>query len=261
MGTSRSLSTPSGGPWTGVKQDISSHLGGNSSITPARIVAGTVSAVGTLAVPLVAGGGGRGGGGGGSGATAARGIVSGAASALGGFGADVHSRGFGAALEGLGLGELRGRPAAEVVARISEHLAAGTEGVAGELLVAALSEALFEAARLEGDTSYEALEASLERFLAREGVEGLVALFLERYVFDRVWVLIESHTELRSDTSTKSDGLLAGVEAACVATVREVIDGLRADGRFEGLDWFGADGRRIADGLIRELEQRLREGG
>src|SRR5262249_24235340 len=146
-----------------------------------------------------AGGGGGGGSGGGGGGTS-RASVSRAASGLGGFGTAVRDGGLAAGLAILGLDELRGRPAAEIVSRIADHLAGETNGLSRELLADALRDALFEAALLEGDSTYEALERSLESFLAREGIEGLIALFLTKYVFDRVWVLIESHVDERSAT-------------------------------------------------------------
>lgn len=260
MGTSKSFSTPSGGKWSDLKKDVTGFLGGNSDITPAQIVSGTVAAAGGLAVPLVSrppGSGGAGGGGGGAGS--ARRVLTGAASALGSFGATVRGEGLGQALARLGLAELRDRPAVEVVARVAEHLAADAEGLAADVLTAAFREALLEAARLEGDTSYEALETSLQAFLEREGVEGLVALFLERYVFERVWVLIESHAQLRSDSDARSNGLLAGVEGACSATVRGLIEDFQTDGRLEQVDWFGGEGRRLADALVLDLERRLGE--
>ena len=268
MGTSRSLGAPAGGKWTDLKRGITGYLGGNVAVTPARILGSTVVAAGGLAVPLASsgsadpkgGGGGRGGGGAATTATARR-AISGAAAALGGFGASVREGGLGEALDRLGLGELRGRPAAEVIARIAEHLARETDGLANDVLSTALSEALLEAARLEGDTSYEALETSLDAFIARNGIEGLMALFLTRYVFERVWVLIESHVNLRSATTSVTDGLSAGVEAACEATVHDLIAQVRDEGRLEQVNWFSREGQALADGLVQDLETRLRAQG
>lgn len=262
MGTSKSLGTPAGGAWTGVKQSITSVLGGSTSVTPAGIVGATIGAAGGLAVPSIpsasGGGGGGGSGGGGGVAAAGRASVARATSGLAGFGVATRDGGIGAGLQRLGLEELRGRPAAEVVARIAEHLAGETTGLARDVLTMALQDAIFEAARLEGDSSYEALEQSLDSFLSRDGVEGLIALFLSRYVFDRVWVLIESHVDQRSTTNSSRDGLMAGVEAACEANVRALIADYGADGQFGSVDWFGSGGLRLADGLIKDLETRLR---
>lgn len=265
MGTSRSLGTPAGGKWTDLKREITGYLGGNVAVTPARILGSTVAAAGGLAVPLASSGSGdtKGGGGGRGGAetATARRAISSAAAALGGFGASVREGGLGEALDRLGLGELRGRPAAEVIARIAEHLARETDGLANDVLSTALSEALLEAARLEGDRSYEALETSLDAFIARNGIEGLMALFLTRYVFERVWVLIESHVNLRSATTSGTDGLSAGVEAACEATVHDLVAQIRDEGRLEQVNWFGREGQALADGLVQDLETRLRAQG
>ena len=127
-----------------------------------------------------------------------RAAVGRAASSLGGFATAVGSRGLDAGLDVLGLGELRGRPATEVVARIAEHLATGVEGLQGDLLRIALQDTLLEAAALEGETGYENLSDALQSFLDREGVEGLVESFLTHYIFDRIWAYVQAHVERRS---------------------------------------------------------------
>jgi hypothetical protein len=117
MGTSKSISTPSGGDWSPLKQDISSQFGGGTPrCTPTALVGRTVQAAGGVGILSSIGGPGRGQGRGGTGSGSAR--ISRTLQGLGGFGAFVATRGLGDALEQLGLVELRGRPAVEVVARI-----------------------------------------------------------------------------------------------------------------------------------------------
>src|SRR4051812_3059609 len=145
MGTSKSFPTPKGGDWTPLKNDITDHLGGDNNATPERILGGTVRALGTLQMPAVSTGGGggtgatagrtgsRGGGGGSSGG--GRGVVGRSAARLGGFASAVQSAGLAGGLEVLGLDELKGCSAAEIISRIAEHIAEGADPLQRDLLV------------------------------------------------------------------------------------------------------------------------------
>lgn len=277
MGTSTNFTTPTGGDWTDLKHDITDLLNGDNNITPEQIIGGTVLAAQGFGKPLSvpsstssAGrvrsggartgggvGGGGGGGGGGTRTTGGRASVGRATSGLGGFGAAVRDQGLDAALEAFGLGELQGKPAAEVIARIAEHLAEDLPGTQGEILTAALREAIFEVAALEGDRSYQTLEASLQSFLSREGVEGLIECFLSRVVFNRVWFHVESHVQKKAD-GTDGRALASAVERSIKGHVRSLIEEQKAAGRFERLDWFGAAGNRFGQDIATDLETRLR---
>jgi hypothetical protein len=260
MGTSSSFSTPSGGKWTPVKTDISGFLSGGN-VSPGQIAAGTLTAAGGLAVPSdgatsVEGRGGRGGAAG-RGRARRQTSVSRTISGLGGFGASVGARGLTEALRTLGLEELRGRPAPEVVARIAEHLSDDAQGLQKELLTTALRDAIFDAAAIEGDLSYENLDASLQAYMNREGIEGLIELFLARYVFDRLWLLIENHADLRAETANSGDLLATAVQSACRAHVHAEMSEYRTNGQLARIDWFGRDGERIGRELVAALEARI----
>ena len=267
MGTSKSFPTPTGGDWTQLKHDITDFLGGNNNVTPDQIIGGTIRAAGGFgrsAGPSPGGGGagGAGGGGGGSrsggsGSGGGRAAVGRAASGLGGFGSAVRDRGLDGALRTLGLDELRGRPAIEVIARIAEHLADGVQGPEGETLTTALRDAIFEAAALEGDRTYQTLDVSLQSYLNREGIEGLVESFLANYVFDRIWFFIQNHVESKAPTSTVSTAMASAVENSCRSHVRSRIKDLKAENRFENLDWFGRDGQNLGQEIASILESRL----
>ena len=112
-------------------------------------------------------------------------------------------------------------------------------------------------AALEGDRSYENLEASLQSFLAREGIEGLVETFLTRYVFDRVWTLVEQHVELRTASESDTVAMSSAVEGGCRSQVQTLIEDLRSEGRFDGVDWFGPAGQALGNGIVATLEFRL----
>ena len=261
MGTSSSFSTPSGGKWTPVKTDISTFLSGGN-VSAGQIAAGALSAAGGLAVPSdgassVGGGGSVGGGLAGRGRAGRQTSVSRTISGLGGFGASVGARGLTEALRTLGLEELRGRPAPEVVARIAEHLSDDAQGLQKELLTTALRDAIFDAAAIEGDLSYENLDASLQAYLDREGIEGLIELFLGRYVYDRLWFVIENHTDLRAETTNSSDLLATAVLNACRAHVRAEMSQYPTNGGLARIDWFGRDGERIGRELVAALEARI----
>jgi hypothetical protein len=267
MGTSKAYPTPSGGEWTPLKNDITDKLGGNNAITPDRIVGGAVRALGGLGAPSAAsaassssgGGGGGSGGGGGRGGSSGGGrrSVSGAVSGLAGFGRAFEEGGLDQALGKLGLEGLRGRPAAEVIARIAEHLCEGVDALQHEILVDALKDALLEAAALQEGGNYDDLEAALQAFFEQNGVEGLIEAFLSSYVFDRVWQAVQSHAESRGEGAA-SEALGVAVGQACRGHVDTLIKETKDAGRFEQIDWFGRDGVGLGDELVLDLEMRLR---
>lgn len=270
MGTSKNFPTPSGGEWTPLKNDITDRLNGNQAITADRIVGGTIRALGGLARPsgggqasLGSGGGGgggsgsAGGSGGGGGGGGGRRSVGRVVSGLGGFGRTVQSEGLDQALDSLGLDELRGRPAAEVIARIAEHLCEGEDSLQHEILVDALKDALLEAAALQEDGNYEDLESALQAFLDANGIEGLIQAFLSHYVFDQVWQAVQTHCESKG-TAAASDALGVAVGQSCRSHVDGLIGEMKQAGRFNTIDWFGRGGVALADQLVSDLETRLR---
>jgi len=278
MGTSKSIPTPKGGAWTGVKTDVTSFLGGGD-VSADGILGGAIAAGGIASPPAfpsrsgARGDRGEGGGGGGAASTGGRTrrggtVASGgrasvgrAASGLGSFGAAVADRGLDGGLQRLGLDELRGHSAVEVVARIAEHLADGVDGMQGEGLQTALREAILESAALAGDPAYENLDSSLQEFLSREGVEGLVESFLTHYVFDRVWSLLEYHVDRRAETNGEAEALATAVQDACRSHVSALIGEHQERGNFESLDWFGTDGEALGQEIVSDLETRLQAIG
>jgi hypothetical protein len=239
-------------------------LDGDAKVTPSRVVGGTMRALGSLAVPSPGrsvGGAGRGGGssggtgGGGGGGTS----VGRAASGLAGFGAALRAEGLDGALRALGLDELRGRSAAEVIARIADHLAEGTDPTQYDLLSDALKAALMEAANLEGQGQYADLEAALQLFLDRNGVEGLIQGYLSQYVYDRVWLAVENHVEMKTQGTDTAHAMSIAVGNACRSHVEALIQETKAAGRFNDVDWFGRAGMRLGNELVAELEGRLRK--
>lgn len=266
MGTSKSFTTPSGGAWTSVKSDISDYVADRGTVTAPQIIAGTIRALRGLGVPAsgrASGSGaersaGRSGGGGGAGGGGGSRAVGRATSGLAGFGTAFQGGGLNAALQFLGLRELEGHPASEVIARIADHLAEGNDPTQYELLNDALRSALIEAAALQEAGAYADLEAALQAFLDANGVEGLIQLFLSQYVFDRVWMAIENHAELKSQSESTVQALSIAVGNACRSDVEALIGEQKEAGQFENVDWFGKAGADLGNALVAELESRLR---
>lgn len=268
MGTSKSFATPKGGSWTALKTDISDYLGSDSDVTAEQLVGRTVSAAGLGLSGLrsnATGGRARGGGGGTGGVRSRSGGRSGAARAVGsavsglaGLGSAIRSEGLEQALSRLGLAELRGRPAAEVLSRIAEKLASEADGPQKELIRAAMLEVLFEAADLEGPEGYDDLDASLQSFLEREGIDGLVESFLTKCVYDGIWFVIEQHVGMQSVANGDVKTMAMAMEAVCRSEVLAVMEESRTAGVFESTNWFGRSGQQLAQGIIRDLESRLR---
>jgi hypothetical protein len=176
---------------------------------------------------------------------------------LGGFGGAFQSGGLDGALGALGLGDLKGRPASEVIARIAEHLAEGDDPLQRDILSDALKDTLIEVAALEEGGEYKDLEAALQAFFDKNGVEGLVQSFLTNYVFDRVWNAVENHAEFKAE-GAGAEALGIAVGQACRSHVESLIQEVKAAGRFDKTDWFGPGGLKLGNELVAELEERLR---
>lgn len=252
MGTSKSLSTPSGGAWTGAKRTLTQLCANPGGGTAPSAVSAVISAAGGITLPRVA----TGGGGTAPGSRKSRIAVSQAVAGLGAFAERAQSEGFEAGLAQLGLDDLAGKPAPEVVARIAEHLARHSDGHDAELVKTALQEALLAAADLAEETGYSDLQEGLESFLEERGALGLVELFLENYVFDVVWSLIEDHVRTHTDGNDGYESVLRAIQEVCRDEVRAKIAELGSD---PDIDWFGRPGIRLASEIVTDLASRLRQ--
>jgi hypothetical protein len=179
-------------------------------------------------------------------------------SGLGGFGTSVRDQGLAAGLERLGLQDLIGKSAVEVVAAVSDHLASTVDGLDGDLMRAALGEAILEAAQLGDSDGFADLERGLQAFINDRGVEGLVEVFLCQFVFDAVWANIEGYVQSKAADEQSTQAFMSAVEGVCVAEVRGVMDDVRVRGDIGRVDWFGADGQRIGREVFQTIDARLR---
>jgi hypothetical protein len=234
-----------------VKTAITGHFSGRS-LSPRQ-----------LAHDVVEAGNGFGVGRGGAGGEGAVGNISagvgGATAGLGGFGRSVAEGGLDTGLKSLGLDGSMGKSAAEVASAVASHLAQEVDGVDGEVLRNALTDALLEAAALTVDADYGAIERGLQTFLTENRPEGLVEAFLGHYVFDAIWINIESYVQSRCADETSFQAFMSTIDDACRADVRATVQQAKERGRFERLDWFGEDGRRVGRDVIADLELRFRD--
>lgn len=273
MGTSKSLETPAGGAWTSPKRQLTDYINGQTGtgvpFDAQRFVRSALGALGGVAMKPRAApasdlshpGGTTGGGrtqrerrdGAGS---SSGGALSSAVRGLGGFGSQVSSGGLDAALGFLGLHDLRGRPAAEVVAQVAEHLSSGATGRQAEVLEAALRDTIFDIAAVEDTGSYEDLEGALQSFMDREGIEGFIEFFLSQYVFTAVWSYFENHAKSKTDGGA-DEALVSAVESACRSLVAHELKAIRDTQQFERIDWFGNAGQSFADRIVGQLQSNL----
>ncbi|MCG2812998.1 MAG: hypothetical protein L6428_16330 [Candidatus Aminicenantes bacterium] len=266
MGTSKSMPTPKGGKWTRVKREISSYVSGSGNISPQQIIGSTIIASGGLSLRSTKENLGRSGGGvgktGGRRAQNAGGSPLGrAASGLAGFGTTLGARDLSQALNLIGIDDMRGKPAGEVISKIADHLSKGLHGLEQDLMRNAIIQAILNAAEIAGDPTYENLEASLQAFLSRDGVEGLIELFLTQYIFYRIWHIIEDHVNKRTDNQGDISNMEVAVEQACRSNVHDEVEYQKKVGSFDNLDWFGVDGLQVAETIVSDLEDRLRAYG
>ena len=261
MGTSKSYSPGTGGAWSDVKGQITSRLSGSRDVPIRGLVGDSVRAAGGVGVGGRTRGarsrGGTGGGGGGGAARAIGPVVGG----LGGFGLAVRDKGLAEGLNQLGLQELVGKSAVEVVATIAEQLAATVDGLDGDLMKTALREAILDASALGDRDGFQDMEKGLQSFLNENGVAGLVELFLCRFVFDAVWINFEAYVQSKSSDENAYVAFMDAVESVCESEVRGTIDELRNNGEFESLDWFGEGGQQIGRSIFETIDTRLRAMG
>ena len=243
MGTSKSMSTPTGGGWSRAKSLITGKLTGSKNVTPSSIAGSVVHAGGGVGV---------GGTPGGIGSVVGR---------IGGFGAAVAETGLKETFATLGLGDLEGLSAVEVTAMIADHLAESLDGINADLMRDALREAVLEAAQLGEVDGLEDLESGLESFLGKEGVMGLIALVMEKFVFNAIWACIEDHAQLKAPTREDFEALLIAIQGVCESEVQNTISELEKSGEIGSVDWFGPEGTRLGRRIFERVEQKLRIGG
>ncbi|MDX9862330.1 MAG: hypothetical protein RBS99_15585 [Rhodospirillales bacterium] len=255
MGTSINYS---GSPNWGPAKKETTRAGGKGHVTPQKagsIVSGFVDQMTRapqlgFGAPLSGqgggsgtpsgGGGGRGRGGGGrrhridgSARTVARGI--------GGFLADVRTKGFLEALAARGLTELTGKSPDEIALALADLLG----GPASLIEQTALRGALM-ALVLEWSKGVEDIGGLVESVTsAAQNIEGALHAFFGHYIFE-VFKTVGYQGVLATHGFEKAENM--------VSQIRDFIDakigGLETSRALSSVDWNGTDGAAIVDGIV-----------
>jgi hypothetical protein len=245
MGTSKGKEQGSGGVWTPLKRAVTAMASSPSNAAVDRVISRSAGAV----FQARAGGGGAG--------TVRSGAAAQVAARLASFVTSVRSEGLSEAAAQLGVSELNGPPA-EVIAQVSAHLCTGLNGTDRDLAFHALRTTLLEICDLEGDQSYENLESSLEAFLARDGIEGLLEVYFSNIAMTELLYNVETHIDKQSPTVEDATLLKEAISARVRALVGVVVKEKGASAELDTVDWFGREGQRMAADLVRDLVERLR---
>lgn len=253
MGTSASYVTPTKGNWTSAKRAISSLAQGAD---PASVASKVLS---NVASSFAAGHGGGDGGSGSGGTGGAGGLVSSSARsgvAQGaGFLTSALQSGTQTALQELGITDTEGLDGTEIVDRISEALVGGRFSLDQEIAIIALREALLEILGAEP----ESFDSALQSFISERGLRGFVERFLKQYVLERVWQHIADAARERLASESEVGALYDGLEQLCSFEVSSSVGHLASTQPFDQVDWFGSQGRNIADGIADGIERSLVE--
>jgi len=245
MGTSSCYGTPTKGNWSSAKRALSAFgRGGRSSQSSVTsILANTARA-------LSGGGGGRGGTGGGGLIThSARTAIAGGI----GFLTTAANTGIRTALERIGITDGHDLDGTELVDRISEALVAGRFSLDQEIAVTALRETLLSILGPDADS----FEECIERFMNDKGIEGFVTSFLSHYVLERVWQHIADAARERINTEAEISALYDGLEMLCRVEIEKAVNELCSYTNFGKVDWFGPQGRQVADQLVGSITTNI----
>jgi hypothetical protein len=182
MGTSTDHSGGSGGHWRGAKTASTSFAKKGDKRRAERALGRLVQALG--------------------GASAVSGASGGAIAAARGLGSLIgtaSSEGLDAALGQVGLGELVGRPADEIVAALIDGLAGNGDDQEGQAARAAACDVFEELAK--NASSYE----DLAKVLAdADGIGSILEQFLSSYVYWLLLPVIEERVERLDDSALRA---------------------------------------------------------
>lgn len=257
MGTSTNYA---GSPnWSSAKTETT-RVGGEGHVTPqkaASIVSGFVDQMarapqlgfgaplssqggGSTAGAAGGGGGGRGAGGrggtrriGGSVRTLARGI--------GGFLADVGAKGFREALAELGLTDLSGKSPDEIVLALADLLG----GPASLIEQTAMRDALM-ALMLTWSEGVKGIDGLVESVTSvAQNIEGALHDFFGHYILE-VFKTVGYQGVLANHGFEKAESMAGQIRDF----INAKIDGLQSSRALSSVDWNGASGAAIVDGIV-----------
>ena len=258
MGTQRDYS---GSPNWGPSRSQTTRVGGEGLVTPQKAGSVVSSFVDQMArapqlgfgaplsdqpgsVPVSAdkrsrGGGGSGGGGGGSLRT--RGSARTVARAVGGFLADVRTKGFREALADLGLNDLSGKTPDEIAFALADLLG----GPSSLIEQAALRDALMALvlAWSEGVKGLEGLAQSVTA--VAQSIETALREFFGHYIFE-VFKTVGYQGVLAAHGFEKAESMAGQIRDFITAKIATV----EASRPISSVDWNGNAGAVIVDGIV-----------
>lgn len=187
------------------------------------------------------GGGGRGGGGGGGGTRRIGGSARTVARGIGGFLADVGTKGFRQALAERGLTDLTGKSPDEIALALADLLG----GPASLIEQTALRGALMEL-MLEWSEDVQGIDGFVESVTnAAQNIECALHDFFGHYIFE-VFKTVGYQGVLATHGFEKAESM--------AGQIRDFIDakiaGLEASRALSSVDWNGTAGETIVDGIV-----------
>jgi hypothetical protein len=184
---------------------------------------------------------GGGGGGGGGGAHRIGGSTRSVARGIGGFLADVGAKGFREALAERGLTDLNGKSPDEIALTLADLLG----GPASQIEQTALRGALMELV-LEWSDGVQGVDGLVESVTnAAHNIEGALHDFFGHYIFE-VFKTVGYQGVLATHGFEKAESMADQIRDFIEAK----IGGLEASRALSSVDWNGADGALIVDGII-----------
>jgi len=251
MGTSTNYA---GSPnWSPAKNETT-RVGGEGYVTPqkaASIVSGFVDQMARapqlgFGAPLSSQGGGSaagaGGGGGGRGGThRIGGSVRTVARGIGGFLADVGAKGFREALAERGLTDLSGKSPDEIVLALADLLG----GPASLIEQTAMRDALM-ALMLTWSEDVKGIDGLVESVTSvAQNIEGALHDFFGHYILE-VFKTVGYQGVLANHGFEKAESMAGQIRDFITAK----IDGLQSSRALSSVDWNGASGAAIVDGIV-----------
>jgi len=245
MGTSISYGTPTKGNWTSVKRGLTSFPQSTHRSETIKHIVSNVAQGFTQGSHSTGGGGGSRVTGGLVGSSARNAIAGGA-----GFLGAVRQSGFNTALAQLGITDAAALSGVEIIDRITQALVDGRLSLDQEIANTALRETLLEILGVE----QESFQQAVETFMDTSGITGFVETFLARYIIERIWQHIAEAARDRIGTEAEIGALYSGIESLCRVTVNQKIAAMSETRGFANIDWFGGDGRSMANQIADDIQ-------
>lgn len=253
MGTSKGYTMPTGGEWRPLKNEANKFIkdkGGKDrnnnplTVTPERLLGRYITALGG-ARNLASGkdGSGESVGSAKGGRTGRATAAAHAGSMLGGFLSGVQASGLTGTLNEIGLSDLIGKTAPDVINGLLDAFVGPASTLDEEAARTALRE-LYEEI-LENAETYEEVDAALTKTISEEGVTNKLADFFTRYTY-RLFCRDFYEDWQKKIGIEKAKQKLKEVKEYMFSALRSKISGEKTTKR----DWAGRDGLRLSQKIM-----------